>query len=507
MIEIGLDTKGGEQAGRPENPWEDDLLGRQKDADFLYKFLIAQSRKRAAQSENRSYVLNIDAKWGDGKSFFLSRFRRQLSNSGHIAVYVNAWGDDFADDPLTAVMAAIDDEVKSHAKPETAIAKAWEAAKSTGGRVAGLIAKGLAVRAASFVLTTPVATALADAVAAGIIAKDIGASVEAEGAGLVSDAIRSAIDKTGEETVSDFVAMKKSIESFRSKLAAFVDAIEINDDVPAPFFVLVDELDRCRPPYAIAMLERVKHLFDVPGVVFLIATDSTQLCHAVGAVYGSGFDSRSYLTRFFDRTYVFEPPAVSEFVEYLIRTNPIELRKIRGIKDYTAKDFMKIFFNKSDLSLRNIARVFDIIRTITEVWQESVEIEIVLMLPLTVEFQREPQAIEKLGADPDFLEKYDWNLQFKWQDIDFSVKHEEVGVRSLIKALFDLAKSDLSRVVRRERLEGFVEPWIYEVAQIEYNLRYAGRRVVSGSPSVLSRYPDFVRQAGKISTVELYTER
>jgi len=32
--------------------------------------------------------------------------------------------------------------------------------------------------------------------------------------------------------------------------------------------IIVDELDRCRPDYAIRVLEIIKHLFDVNGYIF-----------------------------------------------------------------------------------------------------------------------------------------------------------------------------------------------------------------------------------------------
>lgn len=53
-----------------------------------------------------------------------------------------------------------------------------------------------------------------------------------------------------------------------------------------PAFIFIDELDRCRPSYAVEMLETIKHIFDISGVVFVVATDTEQLQHAVKVVYG-----------------------------------------------------------------------------------------------------------------------------------------------------------------------------------------------------------------------------
>jgi len=58
-------------------------------------------------------------------------------------------------------------------------------------------------------------------------------------------------------------------------------------------FILIDELDRCRPTYAIELLENIKHLFDIEGLYFIIATDSTQLSYSINAVYGNKFASEN----------------------------------------------------------------------------------------------------------------------------------------------------------------------------------------------------------------------
>lgn len=64
--------------------------------------------------------------------------------------------------------------------------------------------------------------------------------------------------------------------------------------------IMVDELDRCKPTFAIELLEVIKHLFDVENMVFIFALDIKQLSYSVQSVYGTGIDSTGYLCRFFD---------------------------------------------------------------------------------------------------------------------------------------------------------------------------------------------------------------
>jgi hypothetical protein len=131
-----------------------------------------------------------------------------------------------------------------------------------------------------------------------------------------------------------------------------------------PMFVFIDELDRCRPTYAIELLETVKHLFDIPGLIFVIATDTEQLQHSIKAVYGEGFDSNKYLYRFFDRTFTLKQPDLEKFIKSLKIYNdqllPVLLSSCDGLVS-----------SDKDTSLNNlavIARSFNFDLRTTSQW-------------------------------------------------------------------------------------------------------------------------------------------
>ena len=89
------------------------------------------------------------------------------------------------------------------------------------------------------------------------------------------------------------------MEKLRAELEKAIS--ELSKDAGArPLVFFIDELDRCRPSFAIEMLERIKHLFDVDHLVFVLSVDKTQLEAATCAVYGEKIDSAEYLRRFFD---------------------------------------------------------------------------------------------------------------------------------------------------------------------------------------------------------------
>ena len=98
------------------------------------------------------------------------------------------------------------------------------------------------------------------------------------------------------DTVQRYTAINNKREAFKQKLADLAQCIQ--EDTGHPLVFLVDELDRCRPTYALEVLERVKHLFDVPNVVFVFGVNRDVLANAVASTYGIE-DGWHYLSKFF----------------------------------------------------------------------------------------------------------------------------------------------------------------------------------------------------------------
>ncbi|MCK5231452.1 MAG: hypothetical protein KAR13_14360, partial [Desulfobulbaceae bacterium] len=106
-----------------------------------------------------------------------------------------------------------------------------------------------------------------------------------------------------QKAVDEHHKKRQSMEEFKSLLQETVLFLTSKTDFTGPLFIFIDELDRCRPTYAIELLEYIKHIFSVQGIVFILATDTEQLGHSIKSVYGEGFESNGYLKRFFDQTY------------------------------------------------------------------------------------------------------------------------------------------------------------------------------------------------------------
>ena len=129
--------------------------------------------------------------------------------------------------------------------------------------------------------------------------------------GSLASSANDILDKVFEISIKEHQQRKSDVRAFKKALVDLIDLIHKQANAKYPLFVFIDELDRCRPTYAISMLEEVKHIFGMDKVCFVVSTNLSQLRHSVCAVYGQNFDSEKYLKRFFDQS-IFMPTVVSE---------------------------------------------------------------------------------------------------------------------------------------------------------------------------------------------------
>ncbi len=115
------------------------------------------------------------------------------------------------------------------------------------------------------------------------------------------------IEKASEDLAGDVIdvfkqekAATKKFSELLEEITDYVRSVTEDDKVAPPVVLLIDELDRCRPTFAVAMLERIKHFFSVPGLVFVLALDLEQLKASTRKVYGAEMDATEYLRRFID---------------------------------------------------------------------------------------------------------------------------------------------------------------------------------------------------------------
>lgn len=147
----------------------------------------------------------------------------------------------------------------------------------------------------------------------------------------------------------------KQIENGRAKFreALAEEVAEANDKL----VVVIDELDRCVPRYALDMLDVVRHLFDVPGVVVLLGVNQDELCQRVKSLFGPECTADVYLRRFIDLTIDLPNPDPQQLVRFLDETfGGAGLEERLRSSDYSAW-FVGLLAERTGASLRDIEQI------------------------------------------------------------------------------------------------------------------------------------------------------
>ena len=110
--------------------------------------------------------------------------------------------------------------------------------------------------------------------------------------------LTSLVKGLGKVEIKDRLAEIRDTEELKSKIHEFIDTLIAEKGNRLVFFI--DELDRCKPDYAIRFLERIKHYFDDERITFVFSVSLTQLQWTIRNYYGNGFDATKYLDKFFD---------------------------------------------------------------------------------------------------------------------------------------------------------------------------------------------------------------
>ena len=291
-----------------DDPFQNDQLDRE---EFVRAFT------NVLRSTLGPGVLAVNSPWGTGKTVFLKMMAAHLRQNGFTVVEFNAWETDFAEIPFLALAAEVSDALPGG----EALRQGFEeAANALLRRVPGMLSR-LALSA-----------------------------VPAVGNQLVKEA-NSTAQALSEDPATEYRVTKELLKSFRSTLE---DAAKESSGGEKPLVVVIDELDRCRPSYAVQLLEIAKHFFSVDHVIFVLGVNRSQLEHSVQALYGNKFDAHGYLGRFIDADYSLPTPDRTKFIDALVDNTGIGER-LKQVT-YSPIETFRAFYGTSDLDLREVAQ-------------------------------------------------------------------------------------------------------------------------------------------------------
>jgi hypothetical protein len=273
----------------------------------------------------------------------------KLKQAGHICIYLNAWQNDFVPDPLIAIVGELKKAIEDYA--------------SQSGEASIIISEQMKKNKKFFDLFLKHIVPLSVKIAThGLI------NIEPAIGKLIADTASSG----AEALIENYEKGKSEIKEFRKALGDLASQVaSLNPS--SKVVIIIDELDRCRPTYAIELLERMKHLFDASGVVFILGIDRSQLNHSIRSLYGSEFDATGYLRRFIDLDYRLPEPQVGNYCNYLFKSFGIEdlmsKRKFsKSIQDDTKdlKAYLGGLMSASKMSLREQEQTVSRLRVILQ---------------------------------------------------------------------------------------------------------------------------------------------
>ena len=332
-----------------DQPFLNCKLGREKYAEVL-KTIITTYKK--------GFVLAIDGKWGTGKTTFVEMWKAYLELDNFQTLYFNAWENDFISDPLVGLLGELN-KINSPKRTKD-------------------LASSMINKAGRIVLKA------GPSMFKGVIKKYAGEEVVE----ILCDCVEEGSSMLKKE-IENYESQKGSLLEFRKELEIFVD--EVCEKKPLIF--IIDELDRCNPHYAVKVLERIKHLFNIPNIIFVLSIDKEQLSNSIRGYYGSeSIKANEYLRRFIDIEYTLPDPDVQSFCQYLLdyfefntafyyTQDEVDYHEAKAISDLFVTT--EIIFKYKKLTLRQVEKIFTNIRLSLNLFSNKRNINANLLCLLT----------------------------------------------------------------------------------------------------------------------------
>jgi hypothetical protein len=308
--------------------------------DIFHRADFARGLTNLVTESEDPLVILLDAPWGTGKTTFIRMWAGELRKLGFPVIYFDAFENDHVENGFIAIVGEV---IRLSEALEQTKTKPYKKFIEKARRLGGIL------------LRTSARIGVKAATLGAIDAADIDALKS------VADDVAKATSTKADQYIESLLKLqsqeKESLIALREALAelAATFSVETAEDSVKPIIFIIDELDRCRPNFALEMLERIKHIFSIPNVHFFLAAQSEQLENSVKFNYGNDIDARTYLQKFYNVVVNFpsqgkgrhENP-ISQYIAFLTRTLSL------------SKDDMSIiayFSAARGLSFRTIERV------------------------------------------------------------------------------------------------------------------------------------------------------
>lgn len=273
------------------------------DKDIFGRKSFGEKLTRIIRAIDGQGVVLLDAPWGTGKTIFIKMWRGELSKAGISSIYFDAFANDYQEDAFLAIASEIIAEADKATPQQAKVLSIFKHKTIQTAKVLGRAALKVGIRAAS--------AGVVEVEDLGKIATEI-AEASAEEGGKALDKILEARLESHESDEKVFAGFRASLtelainlsskEEYQKPSEAPNSATESESTTPLVF--IIDELDRCRPTFTLQLLEKIKHFFSVPKVIFVLVSSLPQLEAAVRFAYGE-IDAPKYLEKFYQLRILF----------------------------------------------------------------------------------------------------------------------------------------------------------------------------------------------------------
>ncbi len=353
------------------NTKETDILNRQGYVDQIKNILSTLSQNK----KNCSFAL--DGEWGSGKSFVLNMLEEQIKDD-YLIIRYNAWENDFYEEPLIAILYTFANKLNDLKR---------------NNKTLDILTKKLLSKIAKRFLS--------------IVGKISKTKIGVDVVELGRKGVEKAKEIANKEKIDISFNQNANLQAIIKQISSGLKELAEN----CPIVVLVDELDRCLPEYAIKVLERLHHVFnDVDNLQVILSIDKGQLSNAVAKIYNlanidkhkSQNDKRTYfeyINSYYKKFFSFEiylnegnlneekfHEKIAEY-ESLFTSNSI-------INENDVKDYLEMIFN--DFTIRekiNIIEKANLIHNLIVTDNANLDISYMYMEILLV--VKQEQKIEK----------------------------------------------------------------------------------------------------------------
>ena len=344
------------------------------------------------------FTICLDAPWGGGKTTFIEMWSKYLEKQNFVTLHFNAWENDFTNEPFISLVSEIGEQL-SIQNPEkiTTLKNYKDNVFEMGGK---LIKK-----------TIPLAVKLATLNTLEI--DDLKEIVEKDDTKAISDFL----SKTAEEQIANYGENKNIKNNFKETLTTFAQKVIEDENKNAPIIVFIDDLDRCKPSYAIELLENIKHIFNLDNFIFVLSIDKVQLKHSIKSFYGEGLNAEGYLKKFIDIDLRL-PFLVDEKYLYSLITDKFNMSQLAIFQHQNideiehAVNLFKGLIDIYHLSLRDIEQTMTEVNMITRMmFQNERKMSLSLLIFLLVMKSHNPFTFQKLKNKTDWGKKIIFGLE------------------------------------------------------------------------------------------------